>query len=321
MRCANTDLMDPAPADTTPPRTNFLWQRISQISLGVLVAVLALKLTDRLARRTDPLPVIPVPNGYDTLLTIAREVRVPHGDLVELDHQAIRQLGQTNREALKRLAQALNAQTGVPLRLEPHWGEKHAEDVKRLKRLAVVLGVQSRAESLDGNTNASARCLLEIILLGQVMGRGGILSDGINAMTIETLGAGTFRGQISHLDAETCRAAAQELERSESCREEPEQTLKTQRSWSFASLGLVGRIADFSLRKDAVKRDAEFIRRHQEVVRRTRRLMVSLAARAVELNTGHPVSSPSELVPAVLKAVPLDPETRTPITAIAASPP
>ena len=36
-----------------------MWQRIAQISLGVLVAALALKLTDRLARRTDSLPAIP----------------------------------------------------------------------------------------------------------------------------------------------------------------------------------------------------------------------------------------------------------------------
>ena len=70
-----------------------MWQRISQISLGVLVAALALRLTDRLARRTDPLPAIPVPNGYETLLAIASEVRVPHGDLVDLDPQAIRQAG------------------------------------------------------------------------------------------------------------------------------------------------------------------------------------------------------------------------------------
>lgn len=298
-----------------------MWQRISQISLGVLVAVLALKLTDRLARRTDPLPTIPIPNGYDTLLAIAGEVRMPHGDLTELDSQAIRQIGQTNRSALQRLSQALKSQTGVPLRTERHWDEKRSEDVKRLKRLAVVLGVQSRAELLDGNTNASARCLLDIILLGQAIGRGGILSDGINAITIETLGAGTLRGQLSHLDAETCRAAAQELERSESRREEPERTLKTQQDWSVASLGLAARIVNYSLRKTIAKRDAEFVRRHQEVVRRTRRLIIALAARAVELDTGHPPSKPSDLVPAVLKAVPLDPETRTPVAAIPASPP
>jgi hypothetical protein len=162
---------------------------------------------------------------------------------------------------------------------------------------------------------------LDIILLGQAMGRGGILSDGISAITIETLGAGTLRLQITHLDAKTCRAAAQELERSESRREGPEQTLKTEKDWSIANLGLAGRIAGFYLRKAVAKRDAEFIHRQQEVVRRTRRLIIALAARAVELNTGHPVSSPSDLVPAVLKAVPLDPETRSPINAIVTSPP
>jgi hypothetical protein len=58
-----------------------MWQRISQIALSVLIAALALRLTDRVTRRTDPLPAVPIPNGYDTLLAIASKVRMPRGDL------------------------------------------------------------------------------------------------------------------------------------------------------------------------------------------------------------------------------------------------
>ena len=298
-----------------------MWKAISRIALALLVLVLVLRIADRLARRTDPLPIVPQPNGYDTLLAIACEVRAPRGDLADLNPQAIRQIGQTNRQVLKRLPEALNADTGVPLRTEPRWGDKHAENVKQLKKLAVLIGVQSRAELLDGNTNTSAKCLVDIILLGQALARGGLISDGIHALTIETLGTASLRAQVPILDAESCRCAAQELERFEPRREQPERTFKTQADWSAASFGLVGRVGNLFLRKSDAQRHAEFVRRNQETVRRTRRLMLILAARAIELETGQRVNSPTALVPAVLKSVPIDPETRTPMTAISFTPP
>jgi hypothetical protein len=207
-----------------------MWKTISRVALTLLLLVLTFRIADRLARRSEPLPIVPQPNGYDSLLAIAREVRAPRGDLADLDPQAIRQIGQTNRQALKRLKEALNAETGVPLRVEPHWGDKHAEAVKQLKRLAVVLGIQSRAECLDGNTNTSTVCLVDVVLLGQALARGGLLSDGINALTIETIGTASLRAQVPTLDAKSCRSAAQELERSEPRREQPERTLKTSAS-------------------------------------------------------------------------------------------
>jgi hypothetical protein len=303
-----------AMSDTKQYETTTIWEWISRILLALLVLVLVFRIADRLARRSDPLPTIPQPNGYDALLAIAREARAPRSDLADLDPQAIRQIGQANRQTLQRVPEALNAETGVPLRVEPRWGDKHAEDVKQLKRLAVLLGLQSRAELLDGRTNNSAKCLVEVILLGQAMARGGLFSDSVNALTIETLGTASLRAQVPHLDAESCRSAAQELERSEPRRELPERTRKTQKDWSAASFGLVGRVGSFFLRKAEAQRHTEFLRRNQDVVRRTRRLMLILAARAIELETGKRVSSPSALVPDVLSSVPLDPETHTPMT-------
>jgi len=278
--------------------------------------VLALNIADRLARRGSPLPVIPQANGYDTLLAVARKVSAPQGDLADLGPQAIQQIAQTNREALEELHAALRTETGVPLRLERGWVDRHAEDVKKLKRLAVVLGIQSRAALLDGSTNHSAKCLLDVILLGHALARGGLLSDGINALAVETIGTASLRAQVPYLDAEFCRNAAQELERSEARRERPERILKTEKDWSAASFGLVGRVGGLLLRKPNAQRHAEFTGRYHETTRRTRRLMLILGARAVELETGQRVMSPSGLVPGVLKSVPLDPEKSTPMTEI-----
>ena len=293
-----------------------MWKWISRIVISLAVLVLAVKAADRLARRGGALPAIPQPNGYDTLLAVAGKVSAPHGDLADLGPDAIRQVAQTNRANLESLHEALRTETGVPLQIEPRWVDKHAEDVKKLKRLAVVLAIQSKAELLNGNTNNSATCLLDVILLGQALARGGLLSDGINALAVETIGAASLRAQVPYLDAGFCRSAGQELERSEARREQPGRILKTEKDWSAASFGLVSQVGGLFLRKAEAQRRAGFTGRYQETIRRTRRLMLIMAARAVELETGQRVLSPSGLVPGVLKSVPLDPETNTPMTDI-----
>jgi hypothetical protein len=178
----------------------------------------------------------------------------------------------------------------------------------------VVLGVQSKAALMDGGTNDSAMHLLDVILLGQAMARGGLLIDGINALAIETIGTASLRTQVPQLDAAFCRSAAQELERGETRREDPARILRTEKDWSAASFGLVSRMGGFFLRKAEAQRHEQFLGRYQETTRRTRRLMLLLGARAIELETGQPVTNVPGLVPAVLKAVPLDPETKEPMT-------
>lgn len=296
-----------------------MWKWISRIVIAIAVLMLALKMGDRLARRGHPLPALPQANGYDTLLAVARAASQPQGDIADLQPAAIRLLGQTNREPLSRLHEALRTETGVPLRIEQGWVDQHAEDVKSLKRLAVILGIQSKAELLDSNTNNAAKCFLDVILLGHALARGGILSDGINAITVETIGTASLRILVPYLDAPFCRNAAQELERFESRRENPERILQTEKNWSAASFGLVSRIGGLLFRKVEARRQEEFTRRSQETIRRTRRLMLILGARAVELETGRRVMSPSDLVPGVLKSVPVDPEKSEPMTEIPAA--
>lgn len=291
-----------------------MWKWTSKLVITAAVLLIALRIADWTARRTSPLPTIPEPNGYDALLTVAREVSPPAGDLADLSQDAIRQIAETNRLGVERLREALKSNTGVPLRIARGWVEKHAEDVKKLRRLAVVLGIQSRAELLNGNTNSSARCLLDVICLGQALARGGLFPDGVNALAVETIGTGSLRAQIPHLDAVFCRAAAQDLEQVEARREQPERILKTEKDWSAASFGLVSRVGGLFRHKLDVQRNAEFTRRYRETMRRTRRLMLILAGHAVELETGKRVVNPSDLVPGVLRSVPLDPDKNTPMT-------
>lgn len=287
-----------------------LWRIL--VTLGVIA--ISLNLADRMARRGPPLPAVPRPNGYEMLLAIAHDLSVPQAELAELGSEAVRQLARTNAAALGRLPAAFQAESAVPLQPGRVWMDAHAEELKRIKRLAVAIGLQSRAATLDGNTNQAAHGWVDTIQLGQAIGRGGLLVDGITALTIETIGAASLRAQLAHLDAAFCRSTAQELERAEARRAAPEEILNTEKSWSHASFGLVSRVGGFLTRRADRQRAADFTKRSHDTTRRTRRLIVALATRAMELETGKPVAALTELVPGVLRAVPLDPASRLPLT-------
>jgi hypothetical protein len=150
-----------------------MWKWVYRIGVGLLVLVLAYRISDFLARRSDPLPTLPNPNGYELLLTAAREVSVPHGELEELGTNQLLQLADKNRQSLEQVHQGLNMETAVPLRTERGWVDRHDREVRQLKRMALALGIQARSESLNGRTNATAQYLLDIIFLGQALARGG----------------------------------------------------------------------------------------------------------------------------------------------------
>ena len=204
----------------------------------------------------------------------------------------------------------------VPLKVERGWSDAHANDLKKLKRLAVVIGLAARAHSLEGQTNQAVACHIDIIRLGQFLPRGGLLMDAGTGLTLETLGAATLRGGISGMDAAVCRDCVRQLEQAEQGRESPARIWETEKRWAAASFGVVGRVLRFVLRRDDKKGYAEFTKRTNQVVRRTRRAMLAIAARGFELETGKRPEKPADLVPSFLAAVPIDPTTGAPFTDI-----
>lgn len=296
------------------PEPNPRWRWVARIGFGLLLVALVLELGDLLARRTDPLPAPPQPNGYTGLLAFASELSLPQGDLAEITPAAIRQTAEANRPALEKTRGILRTPIAVPLSVERGWSEQHQTNVKQLNRLAVTLGLQARAEVLGSDTNAAARSWLDVILLGQGMARGGLLVDGLNALAIETIGMASLRGLVPNLDAATSRSIARELEQNEASRETPARMFQTEKAWSAASFGLVSRVGGLFAGKADQQRQASFLKRYHEAVRRTRRLTLSLAARAFALETGKAAATPADLVPGLLKSVPIDPETGAPMT-------
>jgi hypothetical protein len=293
-----------------------MWKWITRIILSLAILLILVRVADRFSRRGIALPDRPAANAYPTVLALAKDVELPGEDLMNLRAEEVQRLASKNRNAAVRLHSEVRRDSGVELSTAGGWMDAHMTDLKSFKRLAGVLGVQSRAELLSGNTNAAAAAMLDVLLLGTTMSRGGVLVDSLTGLAVETFGMAGVRGLLPGVGAAFCRSAARELETLDANRDTPEQVLKAEKAWSQASFGLIQRAGGLLGRSALAQREADFVQRHHKAVRRTRQLTLLLAARALELERGSPVSKPQDLVPDVLTGIPTDPETGRVMTEI-----
>ena len=291
-----------------------------RILAGLGILVLALKVADRWVRHSGPLPEVPDPNGYVTLVEIAHRIQGPEGDIADVSTDKVREFAASQREPLDQVRLAVRGPSGVTLEADPRWAEKQLTELTQLKRLAVLVGLRSKAELLEGRTNAAARAWLDMILVGQTVARGGRKLEALSGMAVEKVATASLRSMTPMLDASTCRSLAQELERAEESRESADRILETERNWSRATFGVVAKAGETFAKGSEAQARQQFLTRYRETERDTRRLILILAARSVSLATGQPVGGPSDLVPGVLKAVPVDPETGVPFTALPGTP-
>ena len=300
-------------AESNPPMKNALkWAFRLLAAVGILV--LAFKVADRWVRYSATLPEVPDPNGYVTVLEIAHRIQGPEGDIADVSADKVREFASTQREALDQVRMAVRGPSSVTLEADPKWPERQLTELTQLKRLAVLVGLRSKAELLEGRTNAAARAWVDMILVGQTIARGGRKLEALSGMAVEKVATASLRSMIPMLDASTCRSLAQELERAEESRETADRILEIERNWSLAAFGLVAKVGERVGRGSEAQARKQFLTRYRETERDTRRLILALAARSVSLSTGQTVGGPSDLAPGVLKAVPMDPETGEPFT-------
>lgn len=277
------------------------------IGLGILM--LLLKLGNWSVRHSHPLPPLPQPNGYDALLAAAGGVKPPPPDLIDLSSEQLRQLADQNRPALEQARKALQMESRVAIKPTRDWDEHHDDDLTKLKRLAVALGLEAKFQLRNQQTNEAVRCNLDLFHLAQTARNGGLIIDGITGLTIEAIGVVVLQAELPRLDASGCRQAALELETLNRLREPPATTFATDKSWSAQRYGLIDSIGAVLARKTIAARQTKFIARSQDVARRTQHLMLRLAAQAYQLENQKPPANVSALVPDYLQAVPLNLET------------
>jgi hypothetical protein len=279
----------------------------NRIAIALLILVLAYRGLDWMTRHAKNLPPVPQQNGYDALFAAAKAVSIPSGELIDVSESEIRKLADQNKLALTNALKAFDLESKVPLKTGKGWLDSHQDDLKTFKRLAMGFGMESRVQNLNGETNAEAA--LSIIRLGQTLCHGGMIPDAAAGLPLEVVGDSMLQSQLNQFDAAQCRQIAQTLERWESQRETTQQILETDTIWFTVQYGLISRLS--GMHKG--KRQQEFTVRYNGVRNMTGQLMLRAANRAYLLDNGKAPTSNQDLIPAYLKATPLDAATGKPL--------
>ena len=281
-----------------------------RILVGISLVIIVLRLVNWEVKRSHHLPALPAPNGYDEIVAAAGDVKSPVAGLAELSTNQIRELADGNRPALERARKAFQTESRVVVQPTQQWNDHHDDILTSLRRLAVAFGIESVVTMQDQHTNEAAQCDLDMLHLADCTGRGGIITDGIESMTIEALAMGDLQPKVARLDKEFCRKAAAEIESLLANRETPETTFAMEKNWSAKRYGLVDLVGGMVLKQADASRHAKFIAHYKDAVRREQHLMLRLASRAYVLDNQRNPENASSLVPQYLKSVPVDPETK-----------
>jgi hypothetical protein len=194
----------------------------------------------------------------------------------------------------------------VALQPTQAWDDHHEDEIASLRHLATAFSLEDRAQWFGQHTNEAAQCDLDLLRLAESMRKGGLIVDGIHSLVTETIAVASLRAKLPQLDADFCRQAAAQMETLNAGREMPAATFATDKAWFTRRYGLVAWFGDIVMHKSIAQRTAKYLDRSQEAIGRYQKLMIRFAARAYELDNGHPPVDMAALVPRYLKTVPRD---------------
>ncbi|HLX95392.1 MAG TPA: hypothetical protein VKU37_06600 [Verrucomicrobiae bacterium] len=263
------------------------------------------------AEPLPPVPPLPNPNGYDSLVKAGNMVSNDFDDYDELSPAKLSELTNKDAEAFQTTRTGLQQECRVPLDYSAT-SLAHLDQLTALKRLAIAVTAEGRLAEKENRTSDAAKFYLDVIDLGNESSRGGIILDQLVGTAIEVNGVSHLQKLVDQLDAKSCREAARTLETLDSQRQTWDEVMQQERDWSrrtFTGIryGLVRVMSRNSLNK--VYQSAEQKFDAQQI--KTRQLIIDLAARAYQLDKGHPPANLADLVPDYLKAIPQDPLTGT----------
>jgi hypothetical protein len=263
----------------------------------------------------EPLPPVaplPNPNGYDDLVNAGKLVTDGVGEYSTMKAAQLRELVGENTVALELARSGLSNECRVPVQYSESYISNHLEDLAGLKRLAQAFAAEGMLAEMNGRTNDAVQSFLDTVHLGIETMRGGVLIDGLVGIAIDAIGTSHVQTLIPHLDADTCRKTASTLESLDGQRQTWNEVIQQENSWSRRTFpGWKNELARLMERRSSEKAFQKSEQKFNKQQTQTRQLMLDLAARAFELDKGHPPASASDLVPEYLKAVPQDPVTGT----------
>jgi hypothetical protein len=276
--------------------------------VAVLLVVAALVFA--LTRPPPAPPSLPNPNGYADLVQAWRMLAENTDDFSTLNEPDLRILVAKNADALRLARTGLSRPCQVPLDFS-HPDPSYFTNLAKCKYLAQAFVAEGRLRELENRPGDAADSYDTAIRLGIATSNGGLIIDSLVGVAIEAIGTVRLEKLAPTLDAKQCRQAAAAIESSDAGREPVTAILERERAWSRRVYGLRGQIARLVMFKSLRQSEQRIVGRVNAQQTRERTLLIQLASRAYELETGKPAKNLADLVPAYLKAIPQNPTTGT----------
>jgi hypothetical protein len=285
------------------------------IPTAVILAVVGLLIFQEL-QPLPPIQPLPHPNGYNDLVKAGQMIRGDVWDYDKASREKLRGIVLTNAEALSLARSALSNQCGVTLQFSRAYLTNHLPELIGFRSLAQALATEGKLAEKENRFNDAAKSYLDAIHFGNEAGRGGILVDEMLGVAIGSLGVEQLQKIADNLDAKSCHDTIQTLETLDIHRQSWADVIQQENAWSRPSfpglqeqpIRLYYKLVYYRTRERNYQRAIDTIKSTQK---KESQLLIDLAARAYELDKGHPPASIAELVPDYLKAVPQDPLTGT----------
>ena len=281
-------------------------------ALVVVAALAGFALLLFTAGKSAPLPPLPNPNGYDDLVRAGEmlEPIVPFMVIKDMNEAELRAALATTAfaklgEALALARLGLHRECRVPLDYSLT-SATHDGDLSALKGVARAFTAQGSLAEMESRTIDASESYLDLIRLGQESARGGVVLDSMHGRTLEAMGLGYLGKLVPKLAAQSCRKLASELESIDERSESPETVLRQEKAWARRTYGFRGWISRLLNYRSLKQEEQKWASRMKGQQNQRRSLMLKLAARAYEQETGQRPKALTDLVPSYLKTVPRD---------------
>jgi hypothetical protein len=253
---------------------------------------------------------LPNPNGYNALVKAGNMLARDTGNFNETNLTQVREIVSSNAAALTLARAGLSNQCRVPVQYSAFFNSNHLNEVFPIKSLARAFIAEGRLAEMENRPADAAKAYLDTIHLANESARGGLLIDELVGDAIEGIGRDHLQQLVPHLEAKTSRETAATLEILDAQKPTWSELLHQENAWSHAAFhGWRYDLVRWTERKSTASAMAAAKRKLNAEEQKTRRLILDLAARAYQLDKGHPPASTVDLVPEYLKAVPQDPVT------------
>jgi hypothetical protein len=258
---------------------------------------------------------LPSPNAYDDFIAAENQLQ---GGLPDLSSQSAEELSRIVAEhdaSLKRAREGLTRDCRVPIDYSPAGITNIMDHLGLAKTLGLLLREQGHLAEMNSDYAKAARCYFETIQFASKRFHGGLVIHQLVSIALARTAEVRLEQIIPKLKVEDCQNGIATLLEIEQIEEPIAEILHRDAQWGrrvtgTGNLQLMVMKLFPQFRKPQVAASAKL----QEGTRSRRKLLLRLAARAFEIDTGKAPSNVSDLIPKYLPNVPKDPDSGTALT-------